>query len=298
MGVKRLVMSKVPGPIVLMEPLSGKTSLIIKINAIHVSKRSKYQGILIVDTDDYGRTLVLDDYIQSSYYDEIYYHESLVHPAVTTHPRPSDVLILGGGEGATLREVLKHNTVKRAVMVDIDGDVVELSKKYLPQMHQGAFDDPRSEVRIEDGFVYVENALKRGEKFDVVIMDLTDPYSSDIAKQLYTPEFFGKVKRLLREDGIVVTQAGNSFYFPEAYDYVLQGVKGNFPIIAEYSVWIPSFGYAVNFVLGSLKHDPHSLSAEEVDKRLSERGVRAEFYSGKTHIALMNMPVIKKILRV
>jgi len=121
-------MAKLPGPVVLIEPLSGNTTLLIKIKAIHAVKRSKYQTIIIADTEDYGRALILDDYIQSSYNDEHYYHESLVHPAMVTHPAPRDVLILGGGEGATLREVLKHKTVQRAVMVDIDGDVLEVAR--------------------------------------------------------------------------------------------------------------------------------------------------------------------------
>ncbi|MFZ8837485.1 MAG: polyamine aminopropyltransferase, partial [Pyrobaculum sp.] len=268
-------------------------TLLIRIKAIHAVKRSKYQTIIIADTEDYDRALILDDYIQSSYQDEHYYHESLVHPAMVTHPAPRDVLILGGGEGATLREVLKHKTVQRAVMVDIDGDVVELSRRYLPEMHQGSFDDPRARVTIEDGFVYVENALKAGDKYDVVIMDLTDPYGSDIAKQLYAPEFFQKIRKILRDDGVVVTQAGNSFFFPDAYDIVLNGVRSVFPIVAEYEVWIPSFGYAANFILGS-RHDPAALTAEEVDKRLKERGVATAFYSGRTHVGLMNLPIHRK----
>ena len=288
-------MRKVPGPITLIEPLSGNTSLLIKINAIHSVKKSPYQEIIIADTEDYGRVLILDNYIQSSYVDEQYYHESLVHPAMATHPNPRDVLILGGGEGATLREALKHGTVKRAVMVDIDRDVVELSRAYLPQMHQGAFDDPRAKVVIQDGFVYVEEAIKAGDKYDVIIMDLTDPYSSDIAKQLYTREFFAKIRRILNDDGVVVTQAGNSFYFPAEYDMVLEGVKANFPIVAEYEVWIPSFGYAVNFILGSLRYDPHALTPSEVDERLRARGVKTAFYTGRVHLALMNMPIHRKL---
>jgi spermidine synthase len=286
-------MDKLPGPVVLIEPLSGNTTLLIRIKALHVVKRSKYQTIIIADTEDYGRALILDDYIQSSYQDEHYYHESLVHPAMVTHPHPCDVLVIGGGEGATLREVLRHKTVQRAVMVEIDAEVVALSREYLPEMHQGAFDDPRARVVIEDGFVYVENALKAGDKYDVVIMDLTDPYT-DLAKQLYAPEFFQKIRQILKDDGVVVTQAGNSFFFPDVYDMVLNGVKSAFPIVTEYEVWVPSFGYAVNFVVGSLKHDPAALTAEEVDKRVEERGVSTLFYSGRTHIGLMNLPIHRK----
>jgi len=286
-------MDKLPGPVVLIEPLSGNTTLLIKIKALHVVKKSKYQTIIIADTEDYGRALILDDYVQSTYEDQHYYHESLTHPAMTTHIAPRDVLILGGGEGATLREVLKHKTVQRAVVVDIDGDVVELSRRYLAEMHQGSFDDPRATVVIEDGDVYVNKALKAGEKYDVVIMDLTDPYT-DIAKQLYAPEFFQKIRQILKDDGVVVTQAGNSFFFPDAYDMVLNGVKSVFPIVTEYEVWVPSFGYAVNYVLGSLRHDPAALTADEVDKRLKERGVATTFYSGRTHIGLMNMPILHR----
>jgi Spermidine synthase len=246
----------------LIEPLSGNTTLLIRIKALHAVKRSKYQTIIIADTEDYDRTLILDHYIQSSYQDEHYYHESLVHPAMVTHPAPRDVLILGGGEGATLREVLKHKTVQRAVMVDIDGEVVELSRRYLPEMHQGSFDDPRARVVIEDGFVYVENALKAGEKYDVVFLDLVDPYV-DLAKRLYAPEFSQKLQKILRDDGVVATQAGNAFFFPDAYDMVLNGVKSVFPIVVEYEVWVPSFGYAVNYILGSLRHDPAALTADE-----------------------------------
>ncbi|MFN3804854.1 MAG: polyamine aminopropyltransferase [Pyrobaculum sp.] len=285
---------KTPGPISLIEPLSGNTSLIVKINKVLVVKRSPYQEIIIVDTEDYGRALILDEYIQSSYHDEHYYHESLVHPALSTHINPREVLILGGGEGATLREVLKHKTVSRAVMVDIDGDVVSTSREYLPRMHQGAFDDPRAVVVIGDGLVYVEDAVKKGEKYDVVIMDLTDPYASEIARQLYTREFFGKIRKILNGGGIVVTQAGNSFYFPESYDWVLDGVRQNFPIVAEYSCWIPSFGYAVNYIMGSLSYDPHALAAEEIDRRLKERGVTTLFYTGRTHVGLMNLPIYRK----
>jgi spermidine synthase len=286
-------MDKLPGPVVLIEPLSGNTTLLIRIKALHVVKRSKYQTIVIADTEDYERALILDDYIQSSYQDEHYYHESLVHPAMVTHPAPRDVLILGGGEGATLREVLKHKTVQRAVMVDIDGDVVELSRRYLPEMHQGSFDDPRARVVIEDGFVYVENALKAGDKYDVVFLDLVDPYA-DLAKRLYAPEFFQKIRQILKDDGVVATQAGSAFFFPDVYDMVLNGVKSVFPIVAEYEIWIPSFGYAVNFILGSLTYDPAALTAEEVDKRLKERGVSTLFYSGRTHIGLMNLPIHRK----
>lgn len=282
---------------VWIETVSWHSSLVMQIEGIRLMKKTKYQELAIIDTVDFGRALVLDGFIQSTYADEPYYHESLIHPAMIAHPSPKRVLILGGGEGAALREVLKHKTVAEAVMVDIDGEVVEAAKEYLPVMHQGAFKDPRAKVLIMDGAKYVEEALSRGEKFDVVVMDLTDPYGPEIAQGLYSAQFLGKVKRTLAEGGVFVTQAGSSFFFEEEYNAVLRNVSANFKIVVEYTVWIPSFGYAVNFILASDVVDPRPMSAEEVDRKLAERGVSTLFYSGRTHVALMNLPVYRRIKR-
>ncbi len=274
-----------------IQPISHETYMLIKLRSVLVKKRSKYQNIEIVEFPEYGRALVLDGLVQSTEVDEHIYHESLVHPAMVTHPNPRKVLIIGGGEGATLREALKHNTVLEAVMVDIDEDVVNLSREYLPKLHQGAFDDRRAKIVIEDGKAYIE---KVQDKYDVIILDLTDPYASEIAQELYTEKFYLKVYERLTEDGIMVTQAGSSFYYEQVYDRVLSSVRKVFPIVKEYNVWIPSFGYACNFIIGSKKYNPEELTAEEVDRRLKMRGVSVKFYSGKTHIALMNLPIYRR----
>ncbi len=283
----------IPG-LVVIQPVSYETYMIMKISKVIQQTRSQYQNIEIVELSEYGRALVLDGLVQSTEVDEHIYHESLVHPAMITHPNPRKVLIIGGGEGATLREVLKHNTVTEAVMVDIDEKVVELSKQYLQELHKGSFYDPRGKVIIADGKEYVN---KTTEKYDVIILDLTDPYASEIAYELYTAQFYKKISEILTEDGIMVTQAGSSFYYENVYDRVLESVRQVFPIVKEYNVWIPSFGYACNFIIGSKRYDPEKLSIEEVDKRLKSRNVETRFYSGRTHIALMNMPIYRKVRR-
>jgi len=274
-----------------VQPVSFDTYMIIRLGTVIIRKRSRYQNIEIVEFPEYGRALVLDGLIQSTEADEHIYHESLVHPAMITHPNPRKVLIIGGGEGATLREVLKHSTVQEAVMVDIDEDVVNLSKEYLEKLHQGAFYDKRARIVIEDGKVFIE---KTQDKYDVIILDLTDPYASEIAQDLYTEKFYLKVYEKLTDDGIMVTQAGSSFYYEQVYDKVLESVKKVFPIVKEYNVWVPSFGYACNFIIGSKKYNPEELTVEEVERRLRERKVNTKFYSGKTHIALMNLPIYRK----
>ncbi len=279
--------------LLLVESVGVNNILAFKVEEVLFQARSKYQHIMVARIKDFGKALVLDGLIQSSERTEYIYHESLVHPAMVLHPSPRRVLILGGGEGATLRETLKHNTVEKAVMVDIDEMVVEVARKYLQEWHQGAFDDPRAEVVIMDGFEYVRRAREEGKKFDVVIMDLTDPYGPEVSKGLYSREFFSMLSDVLVEDGVLVTQAGNSFFYPDVYDKVLENIKSVFRYTAEYMVWVPEFGYANNFILASKSYDPHSLTASEVDERLRERGVRTRLFSGNYYEALMKMPIIK-----
>ncbi len=275
----------------VVETAGRNTFIITKIRRVLISLRTKYQRVDIVEFEEFGRGLILDGLIQSTEADEFIYHESLVHPALTTHPNPKEVLIIGGGEGATLREVLKHNTVKSAVMVDIDGELVELAKKYLDFMHKGSFYDPRTKLIISDGAEFIKK--EGSSKYDVVVLDLTDPYGPEIARKLYSREFYEEVRRVLRDDGIMVTQAGSSFFYPRVYDYVLNNVKSVFSIVREYWVWVPAFAYACNFIIASNKYDPTLLTPEEVDSRLRSRSVKTLLYNGKYHKALFMTPILR-----
>ncbi len=281
--------------LILIEPTNPYTASIMKIKNIIVHKKTKYQDIVFADLEFYGRCLIIDNYIQSSEIDEYIYHESLVHPAMVTHPNPRRVLIIGGGEGATLREVLKHNTVEEAVMVDIDGELVEIAKKYLEIMHKGSFDDPRTRVVIMDGREFVR--VSKSREYDVVVIDLTDPYSSEIAKMLYSEEFYREIHRILADDGVVVTQAGNSFYYPEVYDYIYSGFSKVFKHVMEYEVWIPAFGYTCNFILGSKTYDPYRLGIEDVDNILKARNVETKYYNGRRHQVFKYTDITRPITR-
>ena len=149
-----------------------------------VEARTKYQHAEIMETYAYGKLLVLDGRIQSSQAEDFIYHEGLVHPGLlATENRPESGLVIGGGEGATLREMLRYPSMRRAVMVDIDAEVVELCKQHLPEMHQGAFDDPRTEVRTEDARAYLE---KSSERFDFISVDLVEPLEAGPACMLFT----------------------------------------------------------------------------------------------------------------
>lgn len=273
----------------VVQGIGRGSSMIIKVKKLLVLKKSRYQEIIVADTEDFGTCLILDGYIQSTEADEHIYHELLVHPAMVLHPKPSRILIVGGGEGATLREVLKHKTVVEAVVVDIDEEVVDVSKKYLQTFHKNAFEDPRASVVIADGYKYVSEINK---VFDVIILDLTDPYSSEIASALYTEQFYKIVYKRLSEDGIMVTQAGSAFFYNDVYIKILQAIKNTYPYYLEYQVWIPSFGYACNFILGSKKYNPREyLKHYYIDKVLQERGVTTKFIDGIRLEALINLGV-------
>ncbi len=278
------------GGLVIIEPTTWYFQSMFKVNKVIAYERSRYQEIALIEIEGFGRALVIDNLIQSTEKDEHIYHESLVHPAMVLHPNPRRVLILGGGEGATLREVLKHDSVEEAVMVDIDEVVVEFSKKYLEYMHQGSFYDKRAKVVIMDGLKYVRETPSNS--FDVVILDLTDPYASEVAKPLYSIESFKEIDRILRRDGVVITQAGNSFFYNKSYDYVYENMKQVFRYIAEYWVWVPSFTYTCNFILASQEHDPYRLTTEEFNDRLRKRNVTTRFIDGKKYRALLEMGIL------
>ncbi len=276
---------------ILIEPTNPYTASIIKIKRVIVHRKTRFQEIVFADLEFYGRSLIIDNYIQSTEADEYIYHESLVHPTMVSHPNPRRILIIGGGEGATLREVLKHNTVEEAVMVDIDGELVEFAKEYLEVMHKGSFSDPRARVVIMDGRDFIKTS-SNGE-YDVIIIDLTDPYSSEIAKMLYSEEFYREIHRVLAVDGLMVTQAGNSFYYYETYKWVYDNLSRVFPITMEYEVWVPSFGYTCNFIIGSKRYDPVKLGVEDVNEILKSRHVDTRYYNGRVHQVFKYMSITK-----
>lgn len=283
-------MSEVKLGIALLQGVAPNMVMVASVSKVILTARTKYQEVQIVELQDFGRGLVLDGYIQSTEADEYIYHESLVQPAMTTHPDPRRTLIIGGGEGATLREVLKHRTVEEVVMVDIDGELVDFARKYLYFMHRGSFNDPRAKVIIEDGLKYVREAPSN--QFDVVINDLTDPYGPEIGRKLYSVEFYSELKKLMKADGILATQAGNSFFFPEVYSEVVGSLREVFRVVREYWTWVPSFGYACNYLIASDAHDPLQLSAESVNEVLRVRGVSNKYYDGALHVAMLRNKVV------
>jgi spermidine synthase len=261
-----------------------------RIKEVIHSGKTRFQSIEIIESGGFGRCLILDGKIQSSEWDEFIYHEALVHPPMIAHPHPQRVFIAGGGEGATLREVFAHSSVKKAVMVDIDEEVIDTCRRLLPSWHQGSFEDSRLELRFGDAKKHLEECANRGEKFDVVILDLPEPIEEGPAYLLHTKEFYQVVHEILATDGIISLQAGSSFWGNhQSFTAIINTLKAVFPLVFPYDTFIPSYGGTWGFALASPKMSPPP--PPEVEKRISSRtssGLR--FYDGLTHQGLFCLP--------
>ena len=279
------------------ELVTNDLMMVYRIKDIVHTGKTSYQSVDILDTETFGRCLVLDGKTQSTEADEHIYHEALVHPALLFHHKPESVFIGGGGEGATLREILYHNSVQRVVMVDLDGDVVELCRRHLPEHHHGAFDDPRVELRHEDARQYLTSCQ---EGFDVIVLDLVDPIEEGPSYLLYTQEFYNIARSKLRPGGILVTQAGPAglLSYTECFTALARTLSKVFPQAYPYTAYVPAFTTPWGFILacteGRPQHDGtglQELEAHVIDSRISERLSRElRAYDGITHRSMFALP--------
>jgi spermidine synthase len=273
----------------LAEQSDGNELLLFAVTRTVARARTALQDVEIVETPSFGRMLVLDGLIQSAEDDEHSYHEALVHPGMIAHADPKHVLIIGGGEGATLREVLRYRSVERATMVDIDGELIALCKQHLGKWHQGSFDDPRAEIVIDDGRGYLE---KTDRTFDVVIADITDFLDHGPAMRLYTKQFYELVAARLNPGGVLILQAlETSVCDPEEHAMLVRTVGAAFPVVRSYTTFVPSFLYLWGFLVASQTVDPSTLSEAEVDARVAARlNSTLKGYDGRTHRGYFALP--------
>jgi spermidine synthase len=268
------------------EPLGQGISVIYELDEIIVDLETPYQRLTIAETPAYGRALFLDGLIQSSESDECLWHEPLIHPAVLIHGDPKRVLVGGAGEGASLRELLRHPGIESIVAVDLDPAVVDACREHLPTWHRGSFDDPRVELRFED----VQETLARAadRSFDIIVLDITDPVDEGPSVDLFTVKFFKEVERVLADDGIMVLQAGEL----DPHDMrvartVRSTVSEVFPWGCLLKSYVPSFHALWSVRLAGKR----SFEVEPAD--LGERIAKLEglrMYDLAAHRALLYMP--------
>lgn len=249
-------------------------------------QRTRYQDLVIFETPTFGRVFALDGIVQTTEADEFFYHEMLTHPPILAHGDVRKVLIIGGGDGGALEEVLKHKDVEKVTMVEIDADVVDLCRKYLPSISGDAFDDPRTDLVIADGTRLV---AETEEKFDLVVVDSTDPIGPGVA--LFQKEFYANCKRCLNEKGILVTQNGVPFLQSSEFIDTCKHLRPLFDDVTFYLTAVPTYvGGFMALGWASLDAVNRRVSRKTLETRFRRAAIKTRYYTPAVHLAAFALP--------
>jgi spermidine synthase len=270
----------------MTEYLTGEWGFFIRSARRLEHFRSPCQAVEVHDTVPFGRLFRLDGHFMTSEKDEFFYHENLVHMAAICHAAPRRALIVGGGDGGSAEELLKHPSITAVTLCEIDPAVVDIARRYLQQVHRGALDDPRLTLEIGDGFAYV---MKSVEQFDLIVLDLTDPGGP--STPLYTADFYRACAARLDAGGAMTLHIASPVAHPERVRNALARLREAFPVVTPYLTSIPLYGGWWMMACAAPVLDPRALSAAEVDRRIAERGIdRLQYYNGDMHRAALALP--------
>ncbi|GAB4172964.1 MAG: spermidine synthase [Calditrichia bacterium] len=269
---------------------SPEVKLSIKIKNIIFTKQSDFQKVEIFDTERLGKLLVLDGYVMLSELDEFVYHEMIAHPALFTHPSPEKVLVVGGGDGGTIREVVKHPEVKQAYLVEIDEMVTKACMEFMPEV-ASQIKNEKVIAKFEDAVEFVKNT---DEKFDVILIDSTDPIS--IGEGLFTKEFYTNCYNILNDDGILVAQSESAFYTPFYLPNIYKKINSVFDHVQLFRATIPTYPSGDwYFTFASKKYEPlKHFDSDRYHKFVSENSLK--YYNDEIHKAAFAMPNFVKAL--
>lgn len=262
----------------------------IKVKDYLYKDKSEFQTIDIIDTDAFGKMLLLDGLVMTSERDEFFYHEMISHIPMLSHPNPKQVLVIGGGDGGTIREVLNHPCVERAVLCEIDGLVIDACKEYLPSI-AGRLDDPKVELQVRDGVEYIS---QQKQQFDIILIDSTDPMGPGVG--LFTEEFYNNVKAALKPGGIMAAQSESPFANEKEMKLMYPLLRKVFPVVETYTGPIPTYpgGYwSWAFCSETVK------PLDYIDEKRAEVIENdAKLYNRELHQAVFCLPnFVKKIVK-
>jgi len=248
-------------------------------------EKTPFQHLAVIDTEQFGRMLVLDNVIQTTVKDEFVYHEMITHVPLNTHAAPKKVLVVGGGDGGVVREIVKHRSVEKVVHCEIDGAVIEASRKYLPEI-SCALDHPKVEILIDDGIKHVR---ENKNTYDIVIVDSTDPVGP--AEGLFSDAFYRDIFESLRDDGIFVAQTESPFFNRALIPRLYKDISGIFPVTRVYLGCVPTYpGGLWTFTMGSKKYDPLEVEVTGIPQ------LDTKYYSAGVHRSCFVLPPFVKEL--
>lgn len=249
-------------------------------------RQTPFQKLELLETLEFGKVLRLDGRFMTSEKEEFFYHEAMVHPAAMAHPAPRKALIVGGGDGGAAEELLKHPSIERVVLAELDEAVVQFSREHLQAVHRGALDDPRVQVSIGDGMALVDST---DERFDLAFMDLTDPDTP--ASALYASESLARMKRVLTPDGALVLHLGSPVFHGAQVAELARSLREQFEVVRCYGLYIPLYGAYWGLAVASDRLDPVQLTEKQVAERLQQRKVQdLQYYNAQTHGGLFALP--------
>jgi len=254
----------------------------LRIKRCILQQKTPYQQMDILESYEYGKILLLDGLIMFTERDEFVYHEMIVHVPLLIHPNPKNVLVIGGGDGGTVREILKHPEVERIDLVEIDEDVMNACMEYFPEVSQG-LKDPKVRILIEDG---IEFMAKGDNRYDIVIIDSTDPIGP--AKGLFEPKFYQNVDHTLGQEGIMVTQSESPFQDPKLWSWIYKNISSVFEKAFSYLAFIPTYPAGFwSFTLASkVRHPTKDIRTEHALKLSST----TRYYNPKVHKSAFSLP--------
>lgn len=250
-------------------------------------EKTPFQNLAVIETEQFGRMLVLDNVIQTTVRDEFVYHEMITHVALNTHAAPKKVLVIGGGDGGAVREIVKHQSIEKVVHCEIDGAVIDVSRKYLPEI-SCALDHPKVEIKVDDGIKHVR---ENKNTYDVIMVDSTDPIGP--AEGLFSASFYKDIFDALKDDGIFVAQTESPFFNRELIPRLYQDISGIFPITRLFLASIPTYpGGLWTFTMGSKKYDPLAVDGSKFPQ------MDTRYYSPAIHRSCFVLPpFIQELLK-
>lgn len=270
----------------MVETLTPDWGFFITSQQKHEAFHSGLQAVEVHDSTSFGKLFRLDGHFMTSEKDEFFYHENLVHVPAITHDAPKKALIIGGGDGGSAEELLKHPSIEQITLVEIDASVVDISRRYLDKVHHGSLDHPKLTLKIEDGFAYIKNS---NEQFDLIILDLTDPGGPSTL--LYTPEFYHACAERLGKNGIMTLHIASPIASAQQIRHTLTQLRSAFRNVIPYLTTVPLYGGLWMMAFCANHADPHTLSENDVEKRIQSRQIGdLQYYNGAMHCAALALP--------